>query len=385
MPMMLASGSARTGRSTETPPRCTTASTPSSSWHRPRVFEPARAALPRRRAAGAEVGDVATGAACAQYGFRRGAARGPGRRRRRSAAGGRSAAGSASRSDRTDIGESRLDSVDRFVVHCVSAMYVICCHTTAQWSTRLSAPVNTSTQGLTRSPCTLPAAAPHRAAPPAHLALGLVDELAERIRDGQHARRATSCPPRRRSCRSSASAAPWCARRCRSCRPAGWSRRTTASAPSCCSTGETASFRIAPEQIATSLDVMAVLELRISLETEAAGLAATRRTEEQPGARCARRSTISSAAIERGRRRASRPTSASTWRSRRPRSNPHFARHHEPPRHDDHSARAAQHRDRAATTAREYLQPRQPRARGHLRRHRATTIPNRRARRCAPT
>jgi GntR family transcriptional repressor for pyruvate dehydrogenase complex len=42
---------------------------------------------------------------------------------------------------------------------------------------------------------------------------------------------------------------------------------------------ETANFRIDPEQLATVRDVIAVLELRISLETEAAGLAALRRTE----------------------------------------------------------------------------------------------------------
>jgi DNA-binding FadR family transcriptional regulator len=39
-------------------------------------------------------------------------------------------------------------------------------------------------------------------------------------------------------------------------------------------------FRIDPEQLATLRDVIAVLELRISLETEAAGLAAARRSEE---------------------------------------------------------------------------------------------------------
>src|SRR5918911_1677804 len=44
-------------------------------------------------------------------------------------------------------------------------------------------------------------------------------------------------------------------------------------------TGETTNFRIAPEQIATAREVIAVLELRIGLETEAAGLAAVRRTE----------------------------------------------------------------------------------------------------------
>ena len=40
-------------------------------------------------------------------------------------------------------------------------------------------------------------------------------------------------------------------------------------------------FRIDPGEIATVMDVLAVLELRISLETEAAGLAAVRRTDEQ--------------------------------------------------------------------------------------------------------
>lgn len=40
-------------------------------------------------------------------------------------------------------------------------------------------------------------------------------------------------------------------------------------------------FRIDPADIETAVDVLAVLELRISLETESAGLAAQRRTEEQ--------------------------------------------------------------------------------------------------------
>ena len=44
--------------------------------------------------------------------------------------------------------------------------------------------------------------------------------------------------------------------------------------------GDAAVFRIAPEQFATLRDVIAVLELRIGLETEAAGLAAQRRTPE---------------------------------------------------------------------------------------------------------
>lgn len=44
--------------------------------------------------------------------------------------------------------------------------------------------------------------------------------------------------------------------------------------------GDATPFRIAPEQFATLRDVIAVLELRIGVETEAAGLAALRRTEE---------------------------------------------------------------------------------------------------------
>jgi DNA-binding FadR family transcriptional regulator len=40
-------------------------------------------------------------------------------------------------------------------------------------------------------------------------------------------------------------------------------------------------FRIHPAELATAVDVLAVLELRISLETESAGLAAVRRTDEQ--------------------------------------------------------------------------------------------------------
>ena len=43
--------------------------------------------------------------------------------------------------------------------------------------------------------------------------------------------------------------------------------------------GDSAAFRVAPEQLATLHDVIAVLELRIGVETEAAALAAARRTE----------------------------------------------------------------------------------------------------------
>ena len=44
--------------------------------------------------------------------------------------------------------------------------------------------------------------------------------------------------------------------------------------------GDAATFRIAPEQLGTLQDVIAVLELRIGVETEGAALAAMRRTPE---------------------------------------------------------------------------------------------------------
>ena len=43
--------------------------------------------------------------------------------------------------------------------------------------------------------------------------------------------------------------------------------------------GDGPSFKITPEQFSTLQDIIAVLELRIGLETEAAGLAAQRRSE----------------------------------------------------------------------------------------------------------
>jgi GntR family transcriptional regulator, transcriptional repressor for pyruvate dehydrogenase complex len=44
--------------------------------------------------------------------------------------------------------------------------------------------------------------------------------------------------------------------------------------------GDTASFRISPDQLGTLQDVIAVLELRIAVETESAALAAARRSEQ---------------------------------------------------------------------------------------------------------
>jgi GntR family transcriptional repressor for pyruvate dehydrogenase complex len=46
------------------------------------------------------------------------------------------------------------------------------------------------------------------------------------------------------------------------------------------SLGDASTFRISPDQLSTLQDVIAVLELRIAVETECAALAASRRTEE---------------------------------------------------------------------------------------------------------
>lgn len=48
--------------------------------------------------------------------------------------------------------------------------------------------------------------------------------------------------------------------------------------------GDPGTFRIAPEQLATLQDVIAVLELRIAVETESAALAAVRRTPDNVAA-----------------------------------------------------------------------------------------------------
>jgi GntR family transcriptional regulator, transcriptional repressor for pyruvate dehydrogenase complex len=64
--------------------------------------------------------------------------------------------------------------------------------------------------------------------------------------------------------------------------------------------GDAGTFRIAPDQLGTLQDVIAVLELRIAVETEAAGLAAARRQE---GHLQAMRSALDAfaAAVEAGR------------------------------------------------------------------------------------
>ena len=64
--------------------------------------------------------------------------------------------------------------------------------------------------------------------------------------------------------------------------------------------GEPSGFRIAPEQVATLRDVIAMLELRIGVETEAAALAAQRRSEADLQAMRAALTEVA-AAVEAGR------------------------------------------------------------------------------------
>jgi len=64
--------------------------------------------------------------------------------------------------------------------------------------------------------------------------------------------------------------------------------------------GDATSFRISPDQLGTLQDVIAVLELRIGVETESAALAAARRTPENLAAMRSALDAFSSA-VEQGR------------------------------------------------------------------------------------
>ena len=118
---------------------------------------------------------------------------------------------------------------------------------------------------------------PLRRRPRESLALELVEALAERIRRGDWSA-GDRLPDRASVMSSSASAAPSCARRSR-CRPRVSSRRAMASAPSCWTAWRARRSKLSADQLGALQDVIAVLELRIGLETEAAALAALRRTD----------------------------------------------------------------------------------------------------------
>jgi GntR family transcriptional repressor for pyruvate dehydrogenase complex len=121
----------------------------------------------------------------------------------------------------------------------------------------------------------------HTTAPrrPRNLALGLVNTMTARIRDGQM--RSGDKLPTEAEIMGEFGVSRTVVREALSKLQAGGLVETRHGVGTfVVGTGETTNFRIAPEQMATAREVIAVLELRIGLETEAAGLAAVRRTEE---------------------------------------------------------------------------------------------------------
>jgi DNA-binding FadR family transcriptional regulator len=120
------------------------------------------------------------------------------------------------------------------------------------------------------------AAPPRR---PRNLALGVVDTLSARIRDGQM--RPGDKLPTEAEIMGEFGVSRTVVREALSKLQAGGMVETRHGVGTfVVGTGESTNFRIAPEQIATAREVIAVLELRIGLETEAAGLAAVRRSED---------------------------------------------------------------------------------------------------------
>jgi len=113
---------------------------------------------------------------------------------------------------------------------------------------------------------------------PRNLAAGLVESMTARIRDGQM--RAGDKLPTEAAIMAEFGVSRTVVREALSKLQAGGLVETRHGVGTfVVGTGEATNFRIAPEQIATAREVIAVLELRIGLETEAAGLAAVRRTD----------------------------------------------------------------------------------------------------------
>jgi DNA-binding FadR family transcriptional regulator len=144
-----------------------------------------------------------------------------------------------------------------------------------------------------------PTAPPAATRRPRNLALGLVDAMTTRIRDGQM--RQGDKLPTEAAIMSEFGVSRTVVREALSKLQAGGMVETRHGVGTfVVGTGENATFRIAPEQIATAREVIAVLELRIGLETEAAGLAAVRRTEANLDAMRQALSAFSSAIADNG-------------------------------------------------------------------------------------
>lgn len=113
---------------------------------------------------------------------------------------------------------------------------------------------------------------------PRTLALGLVEALGERIRDGRLAPGAKL--PTEAEVMAEFGVSRTVVREAISkLQAAGLVETHHGVGTFVAAPGEAVNFRIAPEQIATIREVIAVLELRIGLEAEAAAIAASRRTE----------------------------------------------------------------------------------------------------------
>jgi GntR family transcriptional repressor for pyruvate dehydrogenase complex len=126
---------------------------------------------------------------------------------------------------------------------------------------------------LTPTPTTLPRRRPRS------LALELVDALGERIRDGRLA--PGDKLPTEAAIMAEFEVSRTVVREAISkLQAAGQVQTRHGIGTFVIGLGDGGGFRIAPEQYATLRDVVAVLELRIGLETEAAALAAMRRTED---------------------------------------------------------------------------------------------------------
>jgi len=126
----------------------------------------------------------------------------------------------------------------------------------------------------------MPARDPRRPAPrrPRNLAHELVESLGDRIRDGRLAQGVKL--PTEAAIMAEFGVSRTVVREALSkLQAAGQVRTRHGIGTFVVGAGETAPFRITPDQLATLQDVIAMLELRIGLETEAAALAAQRRSE----------------------------------------------------------------------------------------------------------
>ena len=156
-------------------------------------------------------------------------------------------------------------------------MYVVRCRTTI--AIVVIRPVSVKRKSFRDNPGNMETANAAQPRRPRNLALGVVDTLTARIRDGQM--RSGDKLPTEAAIMGEFGVSRTVVREALSKLQAGGMVETRHGVGTfVVGTGESTNFRIAPEQIATAREVIAVLELRIGLETEAAGLAAVRRSED---------------------------------------------------------------------------------------------------------